>query len=227
MSDFKRVFLDGISLENPLTVLMIGLCATLAVSTKFEGSFFMGIAVIFVLVMSNILIAAVRNFTPDEVRIPIFIVIIASFVTIVDLSMKAFLPSIYVFLGVWVPLIVVNCIVLGRAEAFAYHNSVWLSIADGFGMGLGYTILIVLLAAIRELVGSGRLMFLGRTIVALPSWYAGPGIILLFPGAFILFGLIMAAQHGLNRRLRRKSGRPDLTQQKREACGGCTASCNK
>jgi Na+-translocating ferredoxin:NAD+ oxidoreductase subunit E len=223
MSEFRRVFADGISLENPLTVLMIGLCATLAVSTKFEGSLFMGIAVIFVLVMSNVLIAAVRKFTPDEVRIPIFIVIIASFVTIVDLSMKAYLPSIYTFLGVWVPLIVVNCIVLGRAEAFAYHNTVWLSIADGLGMGLGYTFIIVMLAAVRELVGSGRLMFLGRVLIAFPSWYAGPNIILLFPGAFILFGFIIAGSHALNRRLRARSGQPDLTVQKREACGGCTA----
>lgn len=227
MTGFRKVFLDGISLENPLTVLLIGLCATLAVSTKFEGAFFMGIAVIFVLVMSNVLIAAVRKFTPDEVRIPIFIVIIASFVTIVDLSMKAFLPAVYGFLGVWVPLIVVNCIVLGRAEAFAYHNSVWLSIADGLGMGLGYTIVIALLAAIRELVGSGKLLFLGKQIIGFPSWYAGPGIILLFPGAFILFGLIIGGHHAINRRIRSRTGRPDLTVQKREACGGCTASCNR
>ncbi len=226
MKEFRRVFLDGISLENPLTVLMIGLCATLAVSTKFEGSFFMGIAVIFVLVMSNILIAAVRKFTPDEVRIPIFIVIIASFVTIVDLSMKAFVPSIYAFLGVWVPLIVVNCIVLGRAEAFAYHNTVWLSIADGLGMGLGYTIVIVMLAAIREFVGSGKLMFLGNTIVALPSGYAGPNIILLFPGAFILFGFVIAGSHALNRRARVRSGKPELPQERDAGCGGCTA-CSK
>ncbi len=224
MSDFRRVFLDGISLENPLTVLMIGLCAPrLAVSTKFEGSLFMGIAVIFVLVMSNVLISALRKFTPDEVRIPIFIVVIASFVTIVDLSMKAFVPSIYAFLGVWVPLIVVNCIVLGRAEAFAYHNTVWLSIADGLGMGLGYTIIIAGLAAVRELVGSGRLLFLGNQIVAMPSWYVGPNIILLFPGAFILFGFVIAASHALNRRTRARTGKPDLTEQKREACGGCTA----
>ena len=223
MKDWMRVFRNGLSFENPLTVLMIGLCSTLAVSTKFEGAFFMGIAVIFVLVLSNVLISALRKFTPDEVRIPIFIVVIAAFVTIVDLSMKAFVPSIYGFLGVWVPLIVVNCIVLGRAEAFAYHNSVWLSIADGFGMGIGYTFIIVLLAAVRELVGSGRLVFLGQTLVALPSWYAGPNIILLFPGAFILFGFIIGANHAINRRIRSRTGKPDLTEQKREACGGCTA----
>jgi electron transport complex protein RnfE len=225
MSEWRRVFFDGLSLENPLTVLMIGLCATLAVSTKFEGAFFMGIAVIFVLVMSNILIAAVRKFTPDEVRIPIFIVIIASFVTIVDLSMKAFVPAIYLFLGVWVPLIVVNCIVLGRAEAFAYHNSVWLSIADGLGMGLGYTIIIALLAAFREIVGSGQLQFLGNTLISLPSWYAGPNIVLLFPGAFIIFGFIIGAQHALNRRLRAKSGKPEPAPVQ-TGCGGCTG-CTK
>ena len=226
MKEWLRVFSNGLSFENPLTVLMIGLCATLAVSTKFEGSFFMGIAVIFVLVMSNILIAAVRKFTPDEVRIPIFIVIIASFVTIVDLSMKAFVPSIYAFLGVWVPLIVVNCIVLGRAEAFAYHNSVWLSIADGFGMGLGYTIIIVMLAAVREFVGSGKLMFLGKQLIALPSGYAGPNIILLFPGAFILFGFILAGSHAINRKLRARAGKPEPIRETTAGCGGCTA-CSK
>ncbi len=201
MKEWLRVFGNGLSFENPLTVLMIGLCSTLAVSTKFEGSLFMGIAVIFVLVLSNVLISAVRKFTPDEVRIPIFIVIIASFVTIVDLSMKAFVPAVYSFLGVWIPLIVVNCIVLGRAEAFAYTNTVWLSIADGIGMGLGYTIIIAGLGAFRELFGSGQLQFLGATLVKFPAWYAPPNILLLFPGAFILFGLIIAGSHAMNRRL--------------------------
>jgi electron transport complex protein RnfE len=225
VSDFKRVFLDGISLENPLTVLMIGLCATLAVSSKFEGAFFMGLAVIFVLVMSNTLVSSVRHLTPDQVRIPIFIVIIASFVTIVDLTMKAYLPGVYLFLGVWVPLIVVNCIVLGRAEAFAYHNSIRLSIADGLGMGLGFTLVITLLAIIREFVGTGQLKFLGTTLVALPSWYAGPGIVLLFPGAFIIFGLIIAGSQLLNRRARSRSNKPAPKPQA-SGCGGCTA-CSK
>jgi len=201
MKEWMRVLKNGLSLENPLTVLMIGLCSTLAVSTKLEGSFFMGVAVIFVLVMSNVLIAAVRKFTPDEVRIPIFIVIIASFVTIVDLVMKAYLPSVYSFLGVWIPLIVVNCIVLGRAEAFAYHNTVWLSIADGIGMGIGYTVIIAGLAAFRELFGSGQLQFLGATLVTMPAFYRPPNILLLFPGAFILFGLIIAGSQALNRRI--------------------------
>lgn len=217
MKTFREVFFDGISLENPLTVLMIGLCSTLAVSTKFEGSFFMGIAVIFVLVMSNVFISAIRRFTPDEVRIPIFIVVIASFVTIVDLSMKAFLPAVCGFLGVWIPLIVVNCIVLGRAEAFAYHNGIWLSIADGLGMGVGYTIIIAGMGAVRELVGSGKLMFLGKTLLAMPAWYRGPNIILLFPGAFILFGFIIAGSYAINRRLRARAGKPAAVPE-----GGCS-----
>lgn len=216
-----RVFRDGISLENPLTVLMIGLCATLAVSTQFQGSMFMSVAVIFVLVMSNVLVSAVRRFTPDEVRIPIFIVIIASFVTIVDLTMRAFAPSVYAFLGVWVPLIVVNCIVLGRAEAFAYHNSVWLSIADGLGMGLGYTVIMALLSFTRELLGSGHVMLFGEEIIAMPSFYQPPNIILLFPGAFIIFGFIIAGSHALNRRTRARSGKPEPVKQE-TGCGGCT-----
>lgn len=217
MKRWVEVFLDGISLENPLTVLMIGLCSVLAVSSNLEGSFFMGIAVIFVLVMSNVFISAIRGFTPDEVRIPIFIVVIASFVTIVDLSMKAYLPEVYGFLGVWIPLIVVNCIVLGRAEAFAYHNGMWLSVADGLGMGLGYTIVLVLLASMRELIGTGKLSFLGNTLVQFPDWYRGPNIVLLFPGAFILFGFIIAGSYAINRRLRARAGKPAAVP-----AGGCT-----
>lgn len=200
MKEFWSVLRNGLSIENPLTVLMIGLCSTLAVSTKLEGSLFMGIAVIFVLVMSNMLISAIRRFTPEEVRIPIFIVVIASFVTVVDLVLKAYFPSVYSFLGVWIPLIVVNCIVLGRADAYAYHNGVVLSIADGIGMGFGFSIVISSLGAIRELFGSGKLVFLGATLVDFGSSYRGPNILLLFPGAFLVFGLIVAASQALNHR---------------------------
>lgn len=205
MKEFVRVFKDGLSIENPLTVLMIGLCATLAVSTQVQGSLFMGIAVVFVLVMSNVLIAMFRRFIPNEVRIPIFIVIIASFVTIVDLFMKAFFPPIYAILGIWIPLIVVNCIILGRAEAFAYSNTVWLSIADGLGMGMGYSIIIVSLAFIREFFGTGKVLFFGKTILALPAGYQPPGILMLFPGAFIIFGFMLAASRALNERIQKKA----------------------
>jgi electron transport complex protein RnfE len=125
-----------------------------------------------------------------------FIVVIASFVTIVDLVMKAFLPSVYAFLGIWIPLIVVNCVILGRAEAFAYHNGVLASVVDGLGMGVGYSLVIVLFAFVRELFGSGAVKFFGATLVALPGWYAPPAVILLFPGAFVLYGLFLAAWRG-------------------------------
>jgi electron transport complex protein RnfE len=152
----------------------------------------MGLAVIFVLTMSNVIISLFRKMIPSEVRIPIFIVIIASFVTIVDLVMKAFVPGVYAVLGIWIPLIVVNCIILGRAEAFAYGNRVALSVADGLGMGAGFSIVIVLLAAIREFFGTGKIVWFDTTLVSLPSWYAPPGLLMLFPGAFLVFGLMIA-----------------------------------
>jgi Na+-translocating ferredoxin:NAD+ oxidoreductase subunit E len=198
MREWVAVFKRGIALDNPLTVLMIGLCATLAVSTKVEGALFMGLAVIFVLGMSSIIVSSIRSLVPEQVRIPVFIVIIASFVTIVDLTMKAFLPDIYTFLGVWIPLIVVNCMILGRAEAFSYHQPVRLALADGLGMGLGFSVVIVLLAAIRELFGSGEIVFLGTQLIAFPEWYRPPGVLLLFPGAFLIFGFIVALSKWYN-----------------------------
>jgi electron transport complex protein RnfE len=201
MSEWLRVFRRGLSIENPLTVLMIGLCATLAVSTQLQNAVFMGLAVVFVLTMSNVLVATFRKRIPNEVRIPVFIVVIASFVTIVDLVMKAFVPSIYQVLGIWIPLIVVNCIILGRAEAFAYHNPVRLAIADGLGMGMGYWTIIVLLAAVRELFGSGKLVWFGTTLLRLPDWYAPPALLLLFPGAFILFGFAIVLARYINERI--------------------------
>ncbi len=201
MKEWNAVFRRGLSIDNPLTVLMIGLCATLAVSTKVEGALFMGLAVIFVLVMSSIIVSTIRHLVPEKVRIPVFIVIIASFVTIVDLTMKAFLPEVYDFLGVWIPLIVVNCMILGRAEAFSYHNPTRLAVADGLGMGIGFSIVIVALAFIRELFGSGEIVFFGARLIGLPEWYRGPGILVLFPGAFIVFGFIVALTGWFNRRM--------------------------
>jgi electron transport complex protein RnfE len=204
MREWFAVYRRGLSIDNPLTVLMIGLCATLAVSTKLEGALFMGLAVIFVLTMSNTIISAIRHIVPEQVRIPIFIVVIASFVTVVDLTMHAFLPTVYTFLGVWIPLIVVNCIILGRAEAFAYHNTVRFAVADGLGMGSGFAIVIVVLATIREFVGSGEIVFLGMRLIGLGDWYRGPGVVLLFPGAFLIFGFIIAAAGAWNRRMHRR-----------------------
>lgn len=200
MRQWLGVFRRGIAVDNPLTILMVGLCATLAVSTKVEGALFMGLAVMFVLGMSSVIIASLRWVIPELVRIPVFIVIIASFVTIVDLTMKAFVPDVYVFLGVWIPLIVVNCIILGRAEAFAYHQPVRLAFADGLGMGSGFTIVIVVLATIRELFGSGEIVFFGTRLFGLPDWYQPPGILVLFPGAFIIFGFMVALAKWYNAR---------------------------
>lgn len=187
-----KIFLAGITLENPLMRLMIGLCSALAVSTRVESTIFMGIAATFVLVCSNVIIAAIRKLIPDEVRIPIFIVVIASFVTIVDLVMRAYFPPIYARLGVWVPLIVVNCIILGRAEAFAYKNDVLASLADGIGMGAGYTGILMIMGVFRELVGTGKIVMFEKTIVSLGPSFDPPTIAILFPGAFFTFGFLMA-----------------------------------
>ena len=207
MSEWIRVFRQGLSIENPLTVLMIGLCATLAVSTQFQNALFMGFAVIFVLTMSNVLISVFRRVIPSEVRIPIFIVVIASFVTIVDLVMKAFVPSVYSVLGIWIPLIVVNCVILGRAEAFAYQNKVALSAADGLGMGIGYSLVIVLLAFIRELLGTGKILWFDGALISLPAGYAPPSLLLLFPGAFLVFAFMIVGARWINERFEsRKEG---------------------
>ncbi len=202
MSKWIEVFRSGITFENPLMRLMIGLCSVLAVSTRIEYSFFLGVAVIFVGVMSNVVVSAFRKLIPSEVRIPIFIVVIASFVTIVDLVMHGFLPGVYAVLGIWIPLIVVNCMILGRAEAFAYNNGVWLSIADGLGKGVGFLIVICMLAAIREVFGAGNLVFLGVHVLSLPAWYQPPSLLVLFPGAFLVFGMLMAGANALELRKR-------------------------
>lgn len=197
-ADFK----NGLILENPLLRLMIGLCSALAVSTRVENGVFLGIGATFVLVFSNIIISAIRKTIPDQVRIPIFIVVIASFVTIVDLTMRAYFPAIYARLGVWVPLIVVNCIVLGRAEAFAYKHPILRSAADGLGMGIGYIGLLVVMGVIRELFGTGQIVVFDKTIVSLGSVYQmnAPTILIMFPGAFLVFGFIMALLNWIQER---------------------------
>ncbi len=188
-----RDFKNGLVAENPLLRLMIGLCSSLAVSTRFENGIFMGLAATFVLVLSNIMIASMRKIIPDQVRIPVFIVIIASFVTIVDLVLRAYFPDVYARLGVWIPLIVVNCIILGRAEAFAYKNPVLSSAMDGLGMGIGYTTVLLIMGFIRELSGTGRLVVFDATLIAFPASFEAPRFMVSFPGAFLTFGLLMAA----------------------------------
>jgi electron transport complex protein RnfE len=179
--------------ENPLLRLMIGLCSALAVSVKVENTIFMGLAVIFVLTLSNIVISAIRPVTPDNIRIPIFLVVVSSFVTIVDLVLKAYFPEVYARLGVWIPLIVVNCIILGRAEAFAYRNGILASTLDGLGMGAGYTLVLIVMGIVRELLGTGSITMMGVTLISLGTGFQAPTFMITFPGAFLTFGLIMGA----------------------------------
>jgi electron transport complex protein RnfE len=179
-------FLKGIVRENPVFVILLGLCPTLGVTSSAINGLGMGIATLFVLVMSNSVISLVKNLIPDKVRIPSFIVIIASFVTVVQLLMAAYTPALNEQLGIFIPLIVVNCIVLGRAEAFASRNTLWASTLDGLGMGIGFTFALTLLGSIRELLGS--LSIFGFKL------FDADGILVfvLAPGAFITLGFIIA-----------------------------------
>ncbi len=187
MNDLK----NGVIRENPLLRLMIGLCSALAVSVKLESGLFMGVSATFVLVMSNILVSALRRFTPDNIRIPIFLVVISVFTTIVDLVLKANFPAIYARLGVWIPLIVVNCIILGRAEAFAYRKGVLSSAMDGVGMGIGYTAVLLTLGFVRELFGTGKIVMFDKAVIDLGPRFLPPVFLVTFPGAFLMFGLLM------------------------------------
>lgn len=182
-----NILTKGFFKENPALILVLGCCPTLAVTTSVNNALGMGAATTFVLLMSNMIISALKNVIPDKVRIPCYIVIIATFVSMIDLLIQGFLPALSASLGVFIPLIVVNCIVLGRAEAFANKNSVFDSLLDGLGMGIGFTIALTLIAAVRELLGAGSLM--GASII--PSDY-NILIFVLAPGAFIVFGFIMA-----------------------------------
>jgi Na+-translocating ferredoxin:NAD+ oxidoreductase subunit E len=189
---FWHEFSKGFILENPLMVLMVGLCSSLAISNRVENGIFMGISVTFVLVFSNVIIAAIRKWIPDQIRIPIFIVVIASFVTIVDLGLKAYFPPVYERLGVWIPLIVVNCIILARAEGYAYKASVQNALADGLGMGAGYTMVLLVMGIIRELLGTGRIVVFDKVLINISPPFNPPAIFILFPGAFLTFACLMA-----------------------------------
>ena len=179
--------LNGILRENPVFALVLGMCPTLATTTSAINGMSMGLATTFVLICSNVVISLLKNLIPDKVRIPAFIVVIATFVTMVQLLMQAYLPFIYEELGLFIPLIVVNCIVLGRAEAFAAKNTVGLSALDGLGMGLGFTLALTLIGAVRELLGIGSLFGMN-----LYSETYGMLIFVLAPGAFIVLGYLMA-----------------------------------
>ena len=187
MNNSWKVLTNGILKENPTFGLVLGMCPTLATTTSAINGMSMGLATMFVLICSNMVVAALKNLIPDKVHIPAYIVIIATFVTLVQLLMQAYVPGIYATLGLFIPLIVVNCIVLGRAEAFAAKNTVGMSALDGIGMGLGFTLSLTVLGALREFLGSG--MIFGFSIM--PEKY-GALIFVLAPGAFICLAYLMA-----------------------------------
>ncbi len=186
----------GIIKENPIFVIVLGMCPTLATSTSVDNALGMGMAATFVLVCSNIMISLIKNITPDKIRIPIYVVVIAAFVSIVDMSMAAYVPALHKSLGIFIPLIVVNCIILGRAEAFAGKNNMLNSMADGIGMGLGFTLSLTVVASIREILGNGTWL----KIHVLPSTYEPMLVAILAPGAFITLGFLMAGMNLLKGR---------------------------
>ncbi len=185
--NYFKILTNGIIKENPTFVLLLGMCPTLATTTSAINGMSMGLATMFVLICSNIVISLIKNLTPDKVRIPVFIVVIASFVTILQMLMQAFVPAIYSTLGLFIPLIVVNCIILGRAEAFACGHGPIESLFDGLGMGLGFTIALTLLGAVREILGAGSIF--GLTL--LPE-ACNMLLFVLPPGAFISLGYLIA-----------------------------------
>ena len=193
MNNFK-VLMTGNVKENPTFVLLLGMCPTLGTTSSAINGMGMGLATMFVLICSNVVISLIKNLVPDMVRIPIFVVVIASFVTLLQMVMQAYVPALYATLGLFIPLIVVNCILLGRAEAFAAKNNPLSSFFDGLGMGLGFTIALTLLGGVREFLGTGKLF----NIAIMPEEY-GMLIFVLAPGAFIVLGYLIAIVNRLKK----------------------------
>jgi len=184
---YLKILSNGVFEENPLFRLVLGTCPSLAVTTAVDNAFWMGVMVIFVLTFSNMFISMMRKVIPDKIRIPSFIVIIATLVTVVDLVMAAYMPAMHTTLGIFIPLIVVNCIILARAESFAYKNGVFASVCDGFGMGVGYMVAVLIVAAIRELLGNGS--FFGVNLLGVN--FPAAKVMVQAPGAFLTLGMIL------------------------------------
>ena len=214
MNKCTERLMNGLVKENPTFVLMLGMCPTLAVTTSAINGIGMGLSTAAVLIMSNMMISMLRKIIPDSVRMPAFIVIVASFVTIVDFLMEGFVPSLYDSLGLYIPLIVVNCIILGRAESYASKNPVIPSIFDGIGMGLGFTVGLTSIGIVRELIGSGKIF----NMQILPDSYEPFTIFILAPGAFFVLACLVALQNKVKNNLARKG-------KKVPEAAGCGASC--
>ena len=220
MNKYLERLYNGVVKENPTLILMLGMCPTLAVSTRAINGIGMGLSSMAVLILSNLVISLLRRVIPDQVRLPAYIVVVASLVTVTELLMEAYFPSLYDALGIYIPLIVVNCIILGRAEAYANKHTPLLSVMDGVGMGLGFTLALTLVSIIRELVGNGT--FFGMQV--LPESVEPMGIFVQPPGAFLVLALIIAVMNavGIKSRQRKlvESGCDGM-------CAGCTAACDK
>ena len=214
MNKCTERLMNGLVKENPTFVLMLGMCPTLAVTTSAINGIGMGLSTTAVLIMSNMMISMLRKIIPDSVRMPAFIVIVASFVTIVDFLMEGFVPCLYDSLGLYIPLIVVNCIILGRAESYASKNPVIPSIFDGIGMGLGFTVGLTSIGIVRELIGSGKIF----NMQILPDSYEPFTIFILAPGAFFVLACLVALQNKVKNNLARKG-------KKVPEAAGCGASC--
>lgn len=220
MNKYTERLYNGLIKENPTFVLMLGMCPTLAVTTSAINGIGMGLSTTVVLVLSNMLISMLRKIIPDSVRMPAFIVVVASFVTIVQFLMEGFVPSLYDSLGIYIPLIVVNCIILGRAESYASKNPVLPSMFDGIGMGLGFTVGLTCIGIVRELLGSGKIF----DIQILPSSYEPITIFILAPGAFFVLACLTALQ---NVAKKKAMERGDAKKAAQIGCGTNCAECDK
>lgn len=210
----ERIY-NGIIKENPCFILMLGMCPTLAVTTSAVNGLGMGLSTLAVLVFSNLLISMMRNIIPDQVRLPAYIVIVASLVTVVDLGLQAYVPGLYSALGIYIPLIVVNCIILGRAEAYANKVTPDLAIFDGIGMGIGFTLALTLIGIVRELLGAGTVF----GFALLPESFEPIAVFVKAPGAFLVMAVLVALLNAANI--------ATAANKKVEGCDGCCASCSK
>ena len=215
MNKYVERIYNGVAKENPTFVLMLGMCPTLAVSTAAINGLGMGISTTAVLILSNVIISALSKVIPDEVRLPAYIVVVATLVTITELLMEAYVPSLYEALGIYIPLIVVNCIILGRAEAYANKNTVGLAAFDGLGMGIGFTLALTALGFIRELLGAGT----GFGIRILPESFEPIGIFIKAPGAFLVLAIMIMVLNAI--------GVKNRSDELVNGCDGCCANCAK
>ncbi|MCD8051997.1 MAG: electron transport complex subunit E [Clostridiales bacterium] len=215
MNKYTERIYNGVVKENPTFIMMLGMCPTLAVTTSAINGFGMGVSTLAVLILSNLIISALRKVIPDQVRLPAYIVIVASLVTVIQLLIQAYIPFLYDALGIYIPLIVVNCIILGRAEAYAAKNPPLLSVMDGLGMGLGFTLALTLIGIVRELFGAGTLF----GVQVMPGFYEPVAILTKAPGAFLVLAIIIAIMNGAQI--------DTAANDKVESCDGCCATCGQ